>query len=93
MTIAQTSRAAFAEHKASGRLGQQQLEILAFLRLDRDMYDHGFTRNEIARKLGLPIPSVCGRVNELITAGYLAEGARRKCSVTGRTAYPVRIAT
>ena len=50
-----------------------------------------FTRAEIAHAAGVPLQSVCGRVNELVTAGRLENGPRRICSRTGNPANPVRL--
>ena len=50
-----------------------------------------FTRAEIAHAAGVPLQSVCGRVNERVTAGRLENGPRRICSRTGNPANPVRL--
>ena len=49
-----------------------------------------FTRGEISCFSGIPINIVTPRVLELIIAGELQEGERRKCRLSGRNAYPVR---
>lgn len=49
------------------------------------------TRTEISDKTGLTINAVCGRVNELINDGWLAELPRRKCTITGSEAYPLKV--
>lgn len=51
-----------------------------------------WTRNELATMSGIPIQSVCGRVNELVAAGVLEERVRRACKFTGRQSHPVRLA-
>jgi hypothetical protein len=50
-----------------------------------------FTRAEIAHASGMPLQSICGRVNELVTAGRLENGPRRICSRTGNAANPLRL--
>jgi DNA-binding IclR family transcriptional regulator len=85
--IATTSRDAYDEHLESGKLGEQQRKLMLWF------HTHGgrYTRAEIASTTGMRLSSVCGRVNELIQLGYLEEGDRRKCIVTGRSAHPVGI--
>lgn len=87
MSVADTSLVAYAEHRESGELGAQQKRILYFF------YEKGgeYTRSELAETLRMRLSSVCGRVNELLAKGYLEEGPRRPCRVTGRTAFPVRL--
>lgn len=85
--IADTSLEAYREHRDSGELGAQQRKIMIFYHLEGGE----FTRSELAEKIGMRLSSVCGRVNELVELGYLAEGARRPCRVTGRNAHPVKL--
>lgn len=85
--IADTSRDAYRDHRDSGELGAQQRQIMKFYHLEGG----DFTRSELAEKLGMRLSSVCGRVHELIKLGYLVEGARRRCRVTGIHAHPVRL--
>lgn len=87
--IAETSVTNYREHRSSGRLGAQALEIVQFLanRTDRD-----FSRAEIAEILGLRLSSICGRVNELIKSDHVEQSAQtRRCQVTGKTVRPVRL--
>lgn len=49
-----------------------------------------YSRAEIAKATGMPLQSVCGRVNELIAAKRLEHGPQRQCSVTNKTINPVR---
>lgn len=85
--IADTSRSAYREHRASGELGTQQRKLMLFF--------HGrggeHTRSELAQSTGMRLSSVCGRVNELVAMGYLEDAPRRACRVTGKSAHPVRI--
>lgn len=86
-TVRDTSRAAYTEHKATGRLNNNQQRIVDLLmkNMGRD-----YTRSEIHRALNLPINVVSGRVNELIHVKHLVvEKRRRECNVTGKTVYAV----
>jgi hypothetical protein len=46
----------------------------------------GLTRHELAGRLGLPLTTVCGRVNELKQMGEARESGERRPTVHGRTA-------
>jgi predicted transcriptional regulator len=85
---ADTSRDAFHVHQASGKLGAQQEQILAFLRRPPHQ---PCTRSEIAEATGIKLSAVCGRVNELLALGDLEELPRRRCTVTTSSAHPVRL--
>ena len=85
--IADTSLDAYTEHRDSGRLGEQQRRLMEWLHLNPGQY----TRSELAKRTGIRLSSICGRVNELIELGYLEEAERRRCTETGRSAHPVRI--
>lgn len=85
--IADTSLDAYREHRDSGELGAQQKKIMLFYHLEGGE----FTRSELAEKIGMRLSSVCGRVFELLDMGYLVEGARRPCKVTGINAHPVKL--
>lgn len=86
--VRETSRDAYAKHRASGKLGRQHEVVLAALRgRARDM-----TRQELARETGLGINAVCGRVNELMDEPFcLVEVHRRRaCDVTGESVEALR---
>jgi predicted transcriptional regulator len=84
---ADTSRDAYAVHKANGKLGAQQERIVAFLG-ER----HGaWTRSEIAEATGIKLSAVCGRINEMVASGIVEDTPRRPCRVTGSSAHPVRL--
>lgn len=90
MSAAETRNAAYCELRDSGKLGARQRQIMLALHAAsaRD-----FSLQEIAALTGLPINVVSGRVFELknMQPPYLIEGAKRKCSCTGRTVTPVAI--
>lgn len=82
-----TSRAAFSEQRAAGKVKGAQARITAFLEARRGQ---SFTRSEISRGTGMPINVVAGRVNELIhVKQMLVEKGKRVCSVSGKTVYAV----
>jgi len=84
MTVAQTSIKAYKEHRASGLVGKQAQAILDFM-----TPGVSYSRRELARKMGLDLSSVCGRVNELLEIGMLTEGSKRRCTITHKTIVPV----
>lgn len=88
--IASTSLDAHREHRASGKLGEQQRAIMLWFHAKHRDVD--VTRAELAKATGIRLSSVCGRVFELIEAGYLEETGRRRCTVTGSSAHALRIA-
>ena len=67
-----------------------QAKVVAFLLRNPGKAD--FTRGELSRQAGIPINAVCGRVNELVTAGVLEERVRRACRFSGKQCHPVRLA-
>lgn len=72
----------------TARITEGQRKVLDFM-LKHPRVD--FTRNELAQLSGLPIQSVCGRVNELIAVGLLEERVRRGCRFSGKQAHPLRL--
>ena len=88
MTVAATSRRAYLEHEAAGKLSEQQLAILNAMEPGQ-----GYSRSELAEMTGIRLSSVCGRVNEMLQVGILTVQATRRCSVTRRTINPVAIHT
>ena len=84
--IRDTSMSAYQGLSQSGHLGAQQQAILSVLKPGRD-----YTLQELVRASGLPINVVSGRCNELKKRGQLEEGAQRRCSITQRLVWPVRL--
>lgn len=85
MTVADTSIAAYREHRDTGKVSKQALHILNSMNLGR-----AYSRRELIAATGLELSSICGRVNELVALGMLEEAPARKCTVTGKTVKPVR---
>lgn len=86
MSVAATSISAYHDHRDSGALGKQCRQLLGSMRWTIE-----YTRSELAIASGLRLSSVCGRVNELMDAGYLVEGPVRPCRVTGKRVSTVRL--
>ena len=84
-----SSRDAFHDHKAAGKLGKQQQAIYSFLTLNAHQ---DYTRGELAAAMGLPVASICGRCRELLDIKVISEKGRRECAVTGKSAHSVRAA-
>lgn len=85
--VADTSLDAYREHRDSGELGAQQKKLMLFFHTKGGQH----TRAELAEKIPMRLSSVCGRVNELVKLGFLVEGDRRACSVTGKNAHVVKL--
>ena len=83
--VADTSIEAYHGHTV-GDLTEGQRRVMAVIKEGRD-----YSRAEIAKASGLPLQSVCGRVNELLTAKRLEHGPRRECAITQNTVNPVRL--
>lgn len=84
MTVAETSIAAYREHRDSGKLSAQASYILSCMEFGDD-----YSRRELAYECGLELSSVCGRINELLAVDLVRELPARKCKITGRTVKPV----
>lgn len=85
--VADTSLDAYRAHTARD-LSEGQRQVLDAIRFTRGS---DFTRSEISACSGIPLQSVCGRVNELVAAGRLEKAPRRDCGITGYAANPVRL--
>lgn len=84
MNVSTTSREAYQEHKDAGKVGLQAQRILTSM-----IEGQGYSRRELARAMGIELSSVCGRVNELLQIGLLAEGEPRRCGITHKRINPV----
>lgn len=85
--VRETSAQAHDEHHASGKAAEQKTAILNALG-NREM-----TRRELAHATGIETSSVSGRVNEMLYDNpiILEECGKRKCSITGKMVYQVRL--
>jgi len=83
-----TSRDAFVDHKETGKLGKQQQAVFSVLTRS----GLAFTRAELAQHMGISGASICGRVKELLDLKIIVEDPRRPCTVTKKSAHPVRSA-
>jgi len=84
MTVAETSIIAYKEHRATGKVGSQSMNIFDTMQFYSD-----YSRRELVALTGLELSSICGRVNEMLQIGMLKEVSPRKCKVTGKTVKPV----
>jgi hypothetical protein len=84
---AATSRTA-AQSVAPRAVGQAA-RILSAL---AEAGDAGLTRHELAERLGLPLSSVCGRVNQLVRSGQAIEHGDTRMSPYGHRAAVLHVA-
>lgn len=75
--VTDTSIESFIEHKQSGKLGQQQENIIAYMK-----WHAPANNNMISRDLGMKISSVTARVHELREIGRLKEDSKQLCPMT-----------
>ena len=80
MTARDTSIAAFAGIKPT--LSDRQSAVYALLQAN-----HAMTNSEIARALGWTVNTVTPRTFELRAFGLVKDCGKRRCKVTGRSAY------
>ena len=92
--VRDTSMIAYRALQYSGEIGAQQRKVLAvWLDGKRDAF---WTRQELTKLTGLPINTICGRVNELLDAplNLLYEADSKKtCTVTGNDVNAIGLAT
>jgi hypothetical protein len=72
----------FAYSMATQHIGRKQKEVLDALRFFPDA-----TNAEIAKHLTWPINRLTPRMVELRKIGLVIDGGKRRCKVTGSTAY------
>lgn len=81
MSVKSTSKAAYRENRESGDSNRKREQVYAYV-----VNHPGCSRNDIARNVeGMTINCACGRVNELIAAGWLKEDGCKHDSRTGRS--------
>lgn len=92
--MADTSLKAYWEQENMGALDTRKKQILDSL---AEHPDRDYTRSELSEITRIRLSSVCGRINELLDPlraqgrVWIDELPARKCSITGRSAHPVRI--
>lgn len=84
MTMRDTSYSALRDLEASGRAATRRAQILRCV----CSAERPLSRREIARRSGLEIATVAGRVNELVADELLGE-VRGSCPITGRRVHLV----
>lgn len=82
----ETSLIAYWKGRTSRLFSAQQVKVLSNLELLGPA-----TRAEIARRTGLRVSAVCGRVNELIKAGIVEEFTRVPDPDTLRPVWALRV--
>ena len=82
----ETSAQVWEAINEEGLVGDLQASVLEVL----SKAPHALTVAEIAGKLGTHKNHISGRCSELVRAGYVKEGDKRPCSVTGRTVLTFR---
>lgn len=81
MPVKSTSKASYRENREIGESSRKREQVLNYVAAHP-----GCSRNDIARHVsGMTINCACGRVNELIAAGVLAENGCKHDSVSGRS--------
>lgn len=86
--VQDTSIDCYHDLQREGHLSHQQMLILDVIQEGRD-----YTLQELVRLTGLGINAVSGRCNELRKLELLSLADRRKCSISTRTVWPVRLPT
>ena len=87
--IQDTSRQSYDEEKRKG-LSERQTEVFEII---KSLGGQGITDREIAAQLGVSDPNyVRPRRFELVEAGAVVPGMKRKCNVTGKTSITWRVA-
>lgn len=77
--VTETSRQAYAEHRASGLVTASQQKVLEVMRHGRD-----YSLSELSAMTGIEKSSVSGRINELLASGQVVISRMRTCKVTGK---------
>lgn len=78
--IADTSLMAYDEVRDSPVVHTQQGLILAALDAGDEL-----TNNELSKRTGVRVSSICGRTNTLLKMCLIQHGNPRPCSITGKT--------
>ena len=81
-----TSRMSYKDMRTNGRADTQIKHILKLLATGESL-----SRREIASVVRLETSSVSGRINELIKRGIITEDPKRKCSISHKLIFPVRL--
>jgi len=81
--VRDTSIEAYLDLRDSGRAETQKDKILMLFRFSREP----MTNREMAFALGMEPSTVSARRNELIEEGKMKMAGKRKCKITGITAY------
>lgn len=77
--VTETSRHAYAEHRASGLVTASQQKVLDAMRHGRD-----YSLSELSAMTGIDKSSVSARINELLASGHVVISRLRHCKITGK---------
>jgi predicted transcriptional regulator len=81
MPVKSTSKAVYRENRESGDSNRKREQVYAYV-----VNHPGCSRNDVARNVdGMTINCACGRVNELLTAGWLKEDGCKHDPLTNRS--------
>lgn len=86
--IRESSQNAYICLQERGEINRQELIIIRAL---IQSGEKDLTRKQLARLTNLETSSVSGRVNRLVSNGYLVETNPRKCPISGMTVTPVAL--
>ena len=81
-----TSKLAAESLRGEPALIQRECVLLAL----QECRSNGATREELATATGLPLASICGRVNELLRLGLVRQPGLRRMTSSGRMAAVVQ---
>ena len=81
-----TSRVTYKDILTNGKADTQRKHILKLLATGESL-----SRREIASVVRMETSSVSGRINELIKRDIVIEEAKRKCTISNKLIYPVRL--
>ncbi len=89
MTVRETSAKTYYDLEKEGRLAKQSGRVYDWVLKQNRMV----TRSEISAHTGISINAVAGRVNELVSRGFLLETGKIKCPISNRTVYGLQAKT
>lgn len=102
MSVRDTSMDAIKHLRESGKISEREEDVLEWVDEYNDLHDKDGTAREIHEWLAVDKGNeeaqlngpnyIKPRITELKDKGYIEEGEKRECSVTGRKAYEIKTA-
>ena len=77
MTVALTSLEAYRNAVVNGTVYTQRDKIFKWL-VNHTSKGKSYTRNEIAEYNNMRLSAVCGRINQLVSDGYITDGVEER---------------